>query len=434
MTTDKLLICGRCGTANEKHRTNCLQCDAKLPFVATKIGVATRNGVAKRPKLFSMVFVILALVIGSLYYLHSTKILIVTDNGVEFKLRQMLIDVTKLVRPIGTKIGQIEKPGLTPSTVVGSKNAQPAISATIFPLSKNWSNEDGWRVYQSSKMYGCFAESIQADGTIFVLGLTGLKYHLVIGASNTAIPDRVGVDVLTYVFDERRTIVPYVRYLKFNSQTIIAGSYGDLGWLQSLVASSNKLSLLDNGAILAEILLKDTRKTLVKLSECNKKLHSDPPDLLMKTRAWPLSEVLCGDRPKHGRILTRNGKIAKDGHSVTVKNGTNSEALVLLRRNDNDNLVVSFLVGKGKSMSINGVRDGTYKLQYALGHEFDQTCKNFLEPATSQFDRKLEFKTSQKKSGTKTTTTTVRWTFTLNPVAGGNATTSKIGAAEFNRE
>jgi DnaJ domain len=136
---------------------------------------------------------------------------------------------------------------------------------------------------------------------------------------------------------------------------------------------------------------------------------------------------LCKRRPRNGQVFGFEFIPDKYGHKLTINNGSEGDAIVKLRDLAKRQVVVSFFVQKGSSVSIIGIADGQYKAQFAFGEAMKKNCKSFVKPDATEFDGVVAFRTRR----TKTQIVSQEWTYTLYQVQNGNAKGSKISSEQF---
>ncbi|MFF4415287.1 hypothetical protein ACFYY8_22385 [Streptosporangium sp. NPDC001559] len=111
---------------------------------------------------------------------------------------------------------------------------------------------------------------------------------------------------------------------------------------------------------------------------------------------------------------------------LELKNGNNRDAVVVLTRGKKK--VISVYVRKKSSFKIKGVRDGTYKVYYTLGVDWDSRARAFSRSCTfEQFGKSVRFRTTRTWSQIRWT----NWTLTLNAVVGGTVRPKHIKPSEF---
>lgn len=129
-------------------------------------------------------------------------------------------------------------------------------------------------------------------------------------------------------------------------------------------------------------------------------------------------------RPPNGHFV-RSGSRGGRG-TLTVDNGGSVDAVVTLVRGGKP--AVSVYVRESKTYTVTGVTDGSYEIFFTGGTGWDGRARAFGRNCTFQrFDDPLRFRTVR-------TATEIRWStwkITLEPVPGGNASTSDVAPGEF---
>lgn len=120
---------------------------------------------------------------------------------------------------------------------------------------------------------------------------------------------------------------------------------------------------------------------------------------------------------------------------LTIKNGTSRDAVAKLVTGEADPKTWQtqrfVYVKANNSVTMEGIRVGTYRLAFMSGVDWDADGRKFLrETSSSLFDDTFEFKEEKTERGTRFSTVEV----TLNPVAGGTATTSALPEGAFGPE
>ncbi|GII42302.1 hypothetical protein Pph01_73050 [Planotetraspora phitsanulokensis] len=125
-----------------------------------------------------------------------------------------------------------------------------------------------------------------------------------------------------------------------------------------------------------------------------------------------------------GTVLT--SRIRGGRGSLTVKNGGSQDGVVTLLKGKQK--AVSVYVRKKSSARLSNIRDGSYRVYFTTGVDYDRAARTFTRNCTFQrFDDSLPFRTTY-------TSTQVRWsvwTITLNRVKGGNARSSAVNPDDF---
>jgi hypothetical protein len=127
-----------------------------------------------------------------------------------------------------------------------------------------------------------------------------------------------------------------------------------------------------------------------------------------------------GGRPSNGQFV-RNGSRTGRGE-LTVDNGGQRDAVITLALGKRPAFAV--YVRKGAKHTVTGIQDGTYHVYYTSGTDWDRKARAFgLDCGFGRFDDQLGFETTGTYSSS--------WKITLQPVAGGNASTSEVDPADF---
>jgi len=113
------------------------------------------------------------------------------------------------------------------------------------------------------------------------------------------------------------------------------------------------------------------------------------------------------------------------GHGLlTIKNGTESDAVVNVVEQRSEILARSVYVARGSNWTIRRLAPGTYKLIFGTGRGWDDAEGDFSVDANHQeFDKLLVFEETGPQYD--------HLTLTLNPVFGGNVRTVGIDQARF---
>jgi hypothetical protein len=139
----------------------------------------------------------------------------------------------------------------------------------------------------------------------------------------------------------------------------------------------------------------------------------------------------CAFPATNGEILATAGRKAEKGHVLQIKNGSGGNAIVKVRDGHTGALFASFYVASNQTASLDGIPDGTYRFQYALGGDLAADCKTFLVPTTvAQFTSSETFRTE------KNSFELVRQqlTYTLYSVPGGNVRPQSLDVTSFNAD
>ncbi|WP_285782086.1 hypothetical protein [Microbispora sp. NBRC 16548] len=112
--------------------------------------------------------------------------------------------------------------------------------------------------------------------------------------------------------------------------------------------------------------------------------------------------------------------------SLTVKNGGTQDGVVTLVRGGRK--AVSFYVRKRSTAKVANIKDGTYRVYFTTGVDYDRGTRAFTRNCGfSKFDDALKFQTVYAGYSVRWSD----WTLTLDAVFGGNATTSEVDPDAF---
>ncbi|MEU8176793.1 hypothetical protein AB0C14_28295 [Microbispora hainanensis] len=112
--------------------------------------------------------------------------------------------------------------------------------------------------------------------------------------------------------------------------------------------------------------------------------------------------------------------------SLTVKNGGTQDGVVTLVRGGRK--AVSFYVRKGSTAKVSNIKDGTYRVYFTTGVDYDRGARAFTRNCGfSKFDDAVKFQTVYSGYSVRWSD----WTLTLDAVFGGNATTSDVDPDAF---
>jgi hypothetical protein len=121
---------------------------------------------------------------------------------------------------------------------------------------------------------------------------------------------------------------------------------------------------------------------------------------------------------------------AMGGGSLEVSNGTNRDAYVKLVEPLSHTLVTAFHVKSNSTFTVNQIPDGTYRVIFALGKNWNPKTQSFTQSKSfAKFDKPLNFTTMQLSDRIQYRV----FRITLHPVAGGKARTSGVNEQEFKR-
>lgn len=87
--------------------------------------------------------------------------------------------------------------------------------------------------------------------------------------------------------------------------------------------------------------------------------------------------AICAVMPESGKKLAGDMELAAEGHSIELQNSGMRDALVKIRHADNGRLAASFFLRQQEGLTIEGVPDGRYVMQYAFGPSLAPDCRSF---------------------------------------------------------
>ena len=126
----------------------------------------------------------------------------------------------------------------------------------------------------------------------------------------------------------------------------------------------------------------------------------------------------------NGKIFTKNANFLRGNGELTISNGTSSDAIAKLVSRTNNKSIFTVYIKANNKYVIKNISDGSYKLFFNLGNDWDDTKRAFAVNSSYEvFEDLFDFETT----ATQYTTFSV----TLDPVAGGSATTNDTNPQEF---
>lgn len=143
----------------------------------------------------------------------------------------------------------------------------------------------------------------------------------------------------------------------------------------------------------------------------------------------------CAAPPRSGEKLAGDMKLAEEGHAIGFENGGGGDALVKLRHAGSGKLAASFLVRRMEAVTVEGVPDGTYLIQYAFGPALAPDCKSFTRIITArQLPEADQLLTEVIDDEDKTETRRMSVSYQLSVSETANVKPVTIDAATFNAE
>jgi hypothetical protein len=139
--------------------------------------------------------------------------------------------------------------------------------------------------------------------------------------------------------------------------------------------------------------------------------------------------VACAEPPANGALLDGR-RFSGEGHELEIHNGASGDAIIKIRDAGTGRLMTSFFVTENNSASVSGIPDGTYVFQYAFGAPLAEDCRSFVTiTSANEFPGPRSFVTEESGDGRYST---VRLSYTLYSVPGGNIQPRSIDPAAFN--
>jgi hypothetical protein len=140
--------------------------------------------------------------------------------------------------------------------------------------------------------------------------------------------------------------------------------------------------------------------------------------------------LICEFPPANGQIMTAGRRLgtAAGMHSITIQNGTEGDAIVVVRDVYSGEVVVSFFVATGRNASFAHLPNGTYRIQWAFGDVLGAGCSTFAGAAVaSEFEQQEIMQTKAVEGCTEYEAITL----TLYAVPQGTARSHSIPLEQF---
>jgi hypothetical protein len=181
------------------------------------------------------------------------------------------------------------------------------------------------------------------------------------------------------------------------------------GWVITIVGSIALTAILNSGNIFSNLASTDPLP---------------PPASTADTTAnsIPVSSPSYNSLP-NGKVLFSSPSLNGQG-VLAISNGSGSDAVVTLITNGGVT-VAAIYVDANASSSIKNISDGVYRVLFEFGSNWDPTQNTFsVNPSVEAFNDTFIFPSDAQGDG---------WSITLNPVAGGTATTNSLDPSEFSK-
>ncbi|MEU4224070.1 hypothetical protein AB0F17_07230 [Nonomuraea sp. NPDC026600] len=153
-------------------------------------------------------------------------------------------------------------------------------------------------------------------------------------------------------------------------------------------------------------------------------------EALQGAGGYPADVVTVKAKGKQTRRLG-NGHYLRKGSmtgrsSLQIDNGGTRDAVVTVMKGKSR--AFSVYVRKKSKFKVRGVRDGTYKIFFTHGVDWDGKSKSFTRDCSfERFQKTVKFKTTF----TSTQILWHDWRVTLHAISGGNARTSDVDPGQF---
>lgn len=143
----------------------------------------------------------------------------------------------------------------------------------------------------------------------------------------------------------------------------------------------------------------------------------------------------CADPPPSGEKLAGDMELAPEGNSIQIANAGGGDALVNIRHADSRRLAARFYLRSMEQMTIEGVPDGSYIIQYAFGPALAPDCKTFTRIIRArELPEPHTFKTETIDDDQHTEVRHSSVSYELSVTEEANMKPLKIDAAAFNAE
>jgi DnaJ domain len=124
-------------------------------------------------------------------------------------------------------------------------------------------------------------------------------------------------------------------------------------------------------------------------------------------RARPVP--ICRNSVPNGRLLGDYSLTPAIGHALKIVNESSDNVIVKVRDAVTGAVAAAIFVRANHTAKINGIADGDYKVQYALGFYLDTTCRNFYQTKdTREFLQPASFRTDLTQNQIVTQTLSYR--------------------------
>ncbi|GGS49493.1 hypothetical protein GCM10010156_05230 [Planobispora rosea] len=158
---------------------------------------------------------------------------------------------------------------------------------------------------------------------------------------------------------------------------------------------------------------------LTRLKSAAEGLAGYPADVIPVKFSEPKNRRLS-----NGKIISSESRTGRG--SLKVDNGGSRDAVVVVTRGGKR--VLSFYVRKKSKTTIRGMRDGTYRVFYTTGSDWDGKARTFSRSCEfTEFGKKVPFKTTYSGAYIRWN----NWTLTLHSVKGGTVQSKPVKPDKF---
>jgi hypothetical protein len=205
--------------------------------------------------------------------------------------------------------------------------------------------------------------------------------------------------------------------VKAQHDAYVAGMQDFAAELGSAASKVGARDLCTSGAVLTD--LGDALGELDKAGEALEEAGDYPADVVSVKAASKKSRRLS-----NGHYLRKSGLGGRS--SLQIHNGGTRDAVVSVMRGTSK--VLSVYVRKKAKFKIPGVRDGSYRIYFTHGVDWDGKSRAFTRDCSfERFQKSVKFKTTY----TSTQILWHDWRVTLHAISGGNARTAQVDPEDF---
>ena len=147
------------------------------------------------------------------------------------------------------------------------------------------------------------------------------------------------------------------------------------------------------------------------------------------------SGPVCTDPPVSGEKLAGDMTLGSEGHSIEFANAGGGDALVKMRHAATSKLAASFYLRTMEAVTIEGVPDGAYRIQYAFGPALATDCKSLTRIIRARELPDIDdMKTQIIETDDQTEVKRTSVSYELSVSESSNVKPISIDAATFNAE